>query len=155
MRSHLSSLLASLVPRYSKQAIYGDATVAFCNGLGQPPLPSCEAEWQSLIQCAQLQTHIHTHTHSSGLEEQAGAHSICNLFYAGKDWSEGFGAQFCVCVCACARVRAHHFLLSSSCFTAWCCHTRWWWTISIHSALVAVRTCKLTWIMIFLYRWFS
>lgn len=96
----LSSSLASVVLWYSEQAICGDTTVAFCLGLGQSPLPSCRAEWASVLHCTQLNTHKHTYCWPgrTGTRPTASVISFCT----GKHWS-GLGAQLYYCVCV--RVR--------------------------------------------------
>lgn len=103
LQSHLSSPLASVVLRYSEQAICGDTTVAFCLGFGQLPLPSCEAKWASgASMYTTARSHTHTHRHSwpgrTGTSPTASVISYCT----GKHWS-GLGAQLLlgvwVCVC--------------------------------------------------------
>ena len=108
-QSHLSSPLASVVLRYSEQAICRDTTVPFCLGLGQQPLPSCEAEWASVLQCTQLRTHTHRHMniHTVSWPGRTGTSPTASVisFCTGKHWS-GLGAQlyYCVCTCVCACV---------------------------------------------------
>lgn len=96
----LSSSLASVVLWYSEQAICRDTTVAFCLGLGQSPLPSCRAEWASVLHCTQLNTQTHI---LLAWKNRHQTHSICNLFLHREtlEWLKGLSCiTLCVCVFA-------------------------------------------------------